>query len=145
MAAAACVIDRAEPGLFPGNRSCFLTASLVKYLFRLRTFPEYRGQFVLNQAFLMSTTWLSLVVSQIIQQVIDEGMKSGASAFLVRSALLLGIGVLTAGLNLGERYLTGWISAHVGYDLPNSMHDRIVAFHDSRILEQGIHAELLSN
>jgi ABC-type multidrug transport system fused ATPase/permease subunit len=118
----------------------------MKYLFRLRTFLEpYRGQLVLNLAFLLSTTGLSLVVPQIIQQVIDDGLKAGASAFLVRSTLLLGIGVLTAGLNLGERYLTGWISAHVGYDLPNSMYDRIVAFHDSWILAQGIHAKLLSN
>jgi ATP-binding cassette subfamily B multidrug efflux pump len=99
----------------------------MKYLFRLRTFLEpYRGQLVLNLAFLLSTTGLSLVVPQIIQQVIDDGLKAGASAFLVRSALLLlGIGVLTAGLNLGQRYLTEWISAHVGYDLRNSMYDRI--------------------
>ena len=28
-------------------------------------------------------------------------------------------------MNLGQRYVTEWISAHVGYDLRNSMYDRI--------------------
>ncbi len=99
----------------------------MKYLIRLRTFlVPYRGQLSLNLALLLSTTGLSLVVPQIIQQVIDQGLKAGAAAFLIRSALiLLGIGILTAGLNLGQRYLTEWISAHVGYDLRNSMYDRI--------------------
>ncbi len=32
---------------------------------------------------------------------------------------------MTAVLNLGQRYVTEWISAHVGYDLRNSMYDRI--------------------
>ena len=99
----------------------------MKYLIHLRTFLKpYRGRLVLNLALLLSTTGLSLVVPQIIQQVIDHGLKAGATAFLIRSALLLlGIGVLTASLNLGQRYLTEWISAHVGYDLRNSMYDRI--------------------
>jgi ATP-binding cassette subfamily B multidrug efflux pump len=99
----------------------------MKYLFRLRSFLKpYRGQLVLNLALLLSTTGLSLVIPQIIQQVIDQGLKAGESLFLVRSALiLLGIGALTAGMNLGQRYLTEWISAHVGYDLRNSMYDRI--------------------
>ncbi len=99
----------------------------MKYLFRLRSFLKpYRGQLALNLALLLSTTGLSLVVPQIIQQVIDQGLKAGESLFLVRSALiLLGIGVLTSGMNLGQRYLTEWISAHVGYDLRNSMYDRI--------------------
>lgn len=99
----------------------------MKSLFRLRSFlGPYRGQLFSNLALLLSTTGLSLVIPQIIQHVIDQGLKAGASALLVRSALLLlGIGVLTACLNLGQRYLTEWLSAHVGYDLRNSMYDRI--------------------
>jgi ATP-binding cassette subfamily B multidrug efflux pump len=108
----------------------------MKHLLRLRSFLKpYRGQLALNLALLLSTTGLSLVVPQIIQQVIDQGLKAGESLFLVRSALiLLGIGILTAGMNLGQRYLTEWVSAHVGYDLRNSMYDRIqylpFTFHD---------------
>ena len=108
----------------------------MKYLVHLRTYLyPYRGRLILNLALLLFTTGLSLVIPQIIQQVIDAGLKAGATAFLIRSALLLlGIGVLTASINLGQRYLTEWISAHVGYDLRNSMYDRIqylpFAFHD---------------
>jgi ATP-binding cassette subfamily B multidrug efflux pump len=99
----------------------------MKYLFRLRKFLKpYRGQLSVNLAILLTTTGLALVVPQIIQQVIDQGLKAGASSVLIRSALiLLGIGILTASLNLGQRYLTEWLSAHVGYDLRNSMYDRI--------------------
>jgi ATP-binding cassette subfamily B protein len=71
-------------------------------------------------------TGLSLVVPQIIQGVIDQGLKAGATAFLVRSALILVcIGIGTAIFNLSQRYLTEWIGAHVGYDLRNAMYDRI--------------------
>ena len=99
----------------------------MKHLFRLRIFLKpYFGQLTLNLSLLMAVTGLSLVVPQILQGVIDDGLKAGATAVLVRSALiLLGIGALTASLNLFQRYLTDWLSAHVGYDLRNSMYDRI--------------------
>jgi ATP-binding cassette, subfamily B, multidrug efflux pump len=108
----------------------------MKYLFRLRAYLRpYRYQLLLNLFLLLSTTGLSLVIPQIIQQVIDKGLKSGAAELLVRSALLLlGIGLMTALLNLGQRYATEWISAHIGYDLRNRMYDRIqyltFSYHD---------------
>jgi len=99
----------------------------MKHLFKLRTYLKpYFWQLLLNMLILLSITGLSLVVPQIIQGVIDQGLKAGATAFLVRSALILvGIGAGTAVLNLGQRYLTEWIGAHVGYDLRNAMYDRI--------------------
>ena len=99
----------------------------MKHLFKLRAYLKpYLWQLVLNMLILLSMTGLSLVVPQIIQGVIDQGLKAGATAFLVRSALILvGIGAGTAVLNLGQRYLTEWIGAHVGYDLRNAMYDRI--------------------
>jgi ATP-binding cassette subfamily B multidrug efflux pump len=99
----------------------------MKHLFKLRTYLKpYLLQLLLNMLILSSITGLSLVVPQIIQGVIDQGLKSGATAFLVRSALILiGIGAGTAVLNLGQRYLTEWIGAHVGYDLRNAIYDRI--------------------
>lgn len=108
----------------------------MKYLFRLRPYLKpYLWQVLLNMTFLMSMTGLALVIPQIIQAVIDRGLKAGATAFLVRSALILvGLGAGTALLNLGQRYLTEWIGAHVGYDLRNAMYDRIqylpFTFHD---------------
>jgi ATP-binding cassette subfamily B protein len=99
----------------------------MNHLFKLRAYLKpYLLKILLNMLILLSVTGLSLVVPQIIQGVIDQGLKAGATAFLVRSALILvGIGVVTAVLNLGQRYLTEWIGAHVGYDLRNAMYDRI--------------------
>jgi len=99
----------------------------MNHLFKLRAYLKpYLWQLLLNMFILLSITGLLLVVPQIIQGVIDQGLKAGATAFLVRSALILvGIGAGTAVLNLGQRYLTEWIGAHVGYDLRNAMYDRI--------------------
>jgi len=99
----------------------------MTHLFRLRLYLKpYLWQILLNITFLLSVTGLALVVPQILQNVIDQGLKVGETAFLVRSALLLvGIGAGTAGLNLGQRYLTEWIGDYVGYDLRNAMYDRI--------------------
>jgi ATP-binding cassette subfamily B multidrug efflux pump len=105
-------------------------------LIKLRAYLKpYLWQVLLNMLILLTITGLSLVVPKVIQGVIDQGLKTGAAAFLVRSALiLLGIGIGTAILNLGQRYLTEWIGAHVGYDLRNAMYDRIqylpFTFHD---------------
>ncbi len=77
----------------------------MKFLFRLRRYLKpYRGQLALNLTLLLTVTGLSMVVPQIIQQVIDQGLRSGETPFLIRSALILvGIGLITALLNLGQR------------------------------------------
>ena len=99
----------------------------MSHLYKLRLYLKpYLWQVLLNITFLLSVTGLSLVIPQIIQGVIDQGLKAGASAFLIRSALILvGLGAGTAILNLGQRYLTEWIGAHMGYDLRNAMYNRI--------------------
>ena len=75
---------------------------------------------------LLVLTGLSLVVPRIIRSVIDEGLAQGQTGYLVRSAfLLLGLGLLSALLNLGNRYWSEWIAARVGYDLRNRMYDHI--------------------
>ena len=108
----------------------------MKHLYKLRAFLKpYLWQMALNMLVLLLITGLALIVPGIIQDVIDQGLKAGAAAFLLRSALiLLGIGVLTALLNLLQRYLTEWIGAHVGYDLRNAMYERIqdlpFSYHD---------------
>jgi len=56
-------------------------------------------------------------VPRIIRSVIDEGLVQGETVYLVRAAfLLLGIGLLSALLNLGNRYWSEWIAAHTGPD-----------------------------
>ena len=52
----------------------------MKHLFKLRTYLKpYLWQLVLNMLILLSITGLSLVVPQIIQGVIDQGLKAGAT------------------------------------------------------------------
>jgi ATP-binding cassette subfamily B protein len=99
----------------------------MKFLIKLRTYLKpYIWQLLLNLSILLTITGLSLVVPTILQGVIDNGLKAGETPFLIRSALILvAIGVGTAALNLGQRFLTEWISAHIGYDLRNAMYDRI--------------------
>ena len=75
---------------------------------------------------LLVLTGLSLLVPRIIQSVIDEGLARGQAPYLVRSALiLLGLGLLSAFLGLGNRYWSEWIAARVGYDLRNRLYDHI--------------------
>ncbi len=99
----------------------------MKYLFKLRAYLRpYLRQLMTNLAILLTITILSLLVPRILQGVIDTGLNAGQKPFLVRSALVLvGIGVGTALLNLGQRFITEWIAVHVGYDLRNAMYDRI--------------------
>ena len=75
---------------------------------------------------LLIITGLGLVVPRIIRSVIDDGLTRGQTGYLVRSALLLlGLGLGSAILNLGNRYLSEWIATRVGYDLRNRMYDHI--------------------
>ena len=75
---------------------------------------------------LLTITGLGLVVPRIIRSVIDDGLARGDTRYLVRSALLLlGLGLGSAILNLGNRYLSEWIAVRVGYDLRNRMYNHI--------------------
>ena len=75
---------------------------------------------------LLVLTGLNLAVPRIIRSVIDEGLVQGQTAYLVRAALLLlGLGLLSAVITLGNRYWSEWIAARVGYDLRNRMYDHI--------------------
>ncbi len=99
----------------------------MKHLWRLRPFLRpYWQQVLLALILLLCLTGLSLVVPTIIRQVIDIGLVQGQVRFLLQSALLiLGIGVLSAGLTYLQRYTSEWIAQHVGYDLRNQLYDHI--------------------
>ena len=99
----------------------------MKHLLRIRIFLKpYFWQILLTLLLLLILTGLSLMVPRIIRSVVDEGLAKGATGYLVRSAfLLLGLGLLSALLNLGNRYWSEWIAARVGYDLRNRMYDHI--------------------
>ena len=75
---------------------------------------------------LLTLTGLGLVVPRVIRSVIDDGLVRGETEYLVRSALLLlGLGLASAILNLGNRYLSEWIAVRVGYDLRNRMYNHV--------------------
>ena len=99
----------------------------MKHLLRIQIFLKpYVWQILATLLMLLVLTGLNLVVPRIIRSVIDEGLVQGQTAYLVQSALLLlGLGLLSALLNLGNRYWSEWIAARVGYDLRNRMYDHI--------------------
>ena len=108
----------------------------MKHLIRIRAFLKpYLWQILATLLMLFVMTGLGLVVPRIIQSVIDQGLARGQTRYLIQSALLLlGLGLGSAILNLGIRYLSEWIAARVGYDLRNRMYDHIqylpFAYHD---------------
>jgi ATP-binding cassette subfamily B protein len=99
----------------------------MKHLLRIQIFLKpYVWQILATLLMLLVLTGLSLIVPRIIRSVIDEGLAGGDTVYLIRSAfLLLGLGLLSALLNLGNRYWSEWIAARVGYDLRNRMYDHI--------------------
>ena len=108
----------------------------MRALYRLRIYLRpYLARVLLCLFFILGITALSLVIPAIIRQVIDQGLTQGHAIYLLRSALIiLGIGILRAGMGYGQRYLTEWIAAHVGFDLRNQLYDHIqhlpFSYHD---------------
>ena len=99
----------------------------MKHLLRIRIFLKpYFWQIFATLLILLVLTGLSLLVPRIIRSVVDEGLAQSETGNLIRSAfLLLGLGLFSALLNLGNRYWSEWIAARVGYDLRNRMYDHI--------------------
>lgn len=108
----------------------------MKSLFRLKEFINpYHKQILGNILLLLGITVLSLIIPDIIRRVIDIGLSRGEVEFLIQSALLiLGIGVITAVMNFGQRYLSEYVAAKIGYDLRNRLYDHIqhlsFSYHD---------------
>jgi ATP-binding cassette subfamily B multidrug efflux pump len=105
-------------------------------ILRLRSVVKpYLPQILVSLISLAALTGLSLIVPHIMQQVIDDGISRHDVSFLVRAAfLLLGLGLMTAVLNGFQRYISEWISGHIGYDIRNRLYDHIqglsFSFHD---------------
>ncbi len=96
-------------------------------LYKLRAFIKpYLPQIFLSFLNLAILTALSLAVPRIIQNVVDQGLALQDTLFLSQSAfLLLTLGLITALLSGTQRYLSEWVSAHIGYDLRNNMYDHV--------------------
>jgi ABC-type multidrug transport system fused ATPase/permease subunit len=99
----------------------------MKHLLRTRIFLKpYFWQILATLLMLLTLTGLNLIVPRIIQTVVDKGLVQGETSSLIRSALLLlGLGLGSAILSLGNRYGSEWVAARVGYDLRNRMYNHI--------------------
>lgn len=108
----------------------------MKNLLRLRIFLRpYWLQISIAFFGLLISTGLSLVIPEIIGRVIDIGLQSGESRYMLNSGLIiLGLGVIVALLAFTHRYLLNWISHKVSYDVRNRMYDHIqrlsFSYHD---------------
>jgi ATP-binding cassette, subfamily B, multidrug efflux pump len=108
----------------------------MHHLLRLRAYLRpYWLQVLISLILLLALTGLSLIIPEIIQQVIDVGLKQAEVGFLFKYALiLLGIGALSAVLTYFQRYISEWIASHIGYDLRNRLYDHIqhlsFSYHD---------------
>jgi ATP-binding cassette subfamily B protein len=105
-------------------------------LLRLRfAVKPYLPQIAVSMLNLTALTALNLYIPAIIRDVIDEGLIRADSRFLARSALLLlGLGLLTAAMNGFQRFISEWISGHIGYDIRNRLYNHIqnmsFSYHD---------------
>jgi ATP-binding cassette subfamily B multidrug efflux pump len=84
---------------------------------------------------MLALTGLNLVIPEIIQRVIDIGLKQSNVNYLINSALiLLGIGIFKSLFAYYQRYLGEWIASHIGYDLRNRLYNHIqhlsFSYHD---------------
>jgi len=108
----------------------------MRQLLRLRLYLRpYWRQIIVSLILLLALTGLSLVIPEIIRQVIDVGLTQSNVSFLIKAALvLLGIGMLNAVFTYFQRYNTEWIASHIGYDLRNRLYDHIqhlsFSYHD---------------
>lgn len=99
----------------------------MKNLLRTAIFLKpYVRQVLATLIALLVLTGSNLIVPGVIRTIIDDGLLGGDTGYLARSALLLlGLGLVSAILGLGNRYGSEWVATHVGYDLRNRMYDHI--------------------
>lgn len=105
-------------------------------LLRLRfLIKPYILQLTIATLNLLGLTALSLYVPRIIRDLIDHGITSADTGLIVQSALvLLGLGLLTAGMASFQRFISEWLGGQIGYDLRNRLYDHIqrmsFSYHD---------------
>jgi ATP-binding cassette subfamily B multidrug efflux pump len=108
----------------------------MRHLLRLRVYLRpYWKQISASLLLLLSLTGLNLIIPEIIQRVIDVGLKQSDVSYLINSALiLLGIGIFKSIFTYYQRYLGEWIASNIGYDLRNRLYNHIqhlsFSYHD---------------
>lgn len=85
---------------------------------------------------LIGTAALSILVPRILEDVIDVGVDSGNSDFMLQAGLLVvGLGVLRGVTGFATRYFSEWLANRVAYDLRNEVYDHVLnlsfGYHDN--------------
>ena len=108
----------------------------MKSLKRLAVLVKaYAGQLILAFILLISLTAIDMIFPEIIQRVIDIGVKGNQSSYMAMAAgFIVGLGVVKAFINFGNRYLSEWLAHHIAFDLRNRLYNHIqrlsFSYHD---------------
>lgn len=85
---------------------------------------------------LIGTAFLSIKVPEILADVIDQGIDSANSEFMVQAGLLvIGLGILRGGTGFLTRYFSEWLANKVAYDIRNKLYHHVLrlsfSYHDN--------------
>jgi len=99
----------------------------MKSIKRIRVLLRpYYLQISLAFIMLIGLTAIDMVFPAIIQQVVDVGLTGGQRDFILLAAgVVLGLGLLKAGIGFGSRYTAGWLAHRIAFDLRNQLYDHI--------------------
>jgi ABC-type multidrug transport system fused ATPase/permease subunit len=95
----------------------------------------YTGQIILAFVLLFTLTAIDMIFPEIIRRVIDIGVRGGQTNYMVMAAgFIVGLGVMKAFINFGNRYLSEWLAHHIAFDLRNRLYNHIqrlsFSYHD---------------
>ena len=108
----------------------------MKSIKRIRVLLRtYTSLIILAAIMLFSLTAIDMIFPEIIRQVVDRGLIGGEKSFiLLAAAVLLGLGLVKAGIGFGNRYTAEWLAHHIAFDLRNQLYDHIqrlsFSYHD---------------
>ncbi len=111
------------------NQSQGIYGRLLSYL------RPYRQQVILAYGSMILSSWLNLIIPQVIKNAIDNGLATQIPIALFQAGgVILGIAVVRGLVGFGLRYYGEWLSFRVAYDLRNQFYNSVqnlpFAFHD---------------
>lgn len=104
-------------------------ARLLGYL------KPYPKEVVLAYGAMVANTMLMLVVPQLLQTAIDDGISTGQSTALINAGLVILLVALVRGaLGFAQRFYGEWLGFTASYDMRNAFYDKVqrlpFVFHD---------------
>jgi ATP-binding cassette, subfamily B, multidrug efflux pump len=94
----------------------------------------YRWVLFLGLATVVLPVVMELVVPRLLQYIIDDGIRAGSMAIVVRGSLLmLGSAVLGALATLGQGYFRAHLSQGIAYDVRNDLFSHILSLSSANL------------